>query len=119
MPIVDGKYKNPGWQDGGAPDIDADELNAMSNTLEKADSTRYDRVTMTAAGWSGKTYSFESTYPNASWDIVISVAPTATVGQYDAFAAAKICGSSSSNIVTALGTVPSVDIPLIVKVVKK
>lgn len=119
MPIVEGKYKNPGWQNGSAPDIDADELNAMSSTLEKADSTRYDNVTMTAAGWKGKTYSFETVYPSASWDIVISVAPTATAEKYDAFSAAKVCGSSSSNVVTALGAVPSVDIPLIVKAVKK
>lgn len=119
MPIVEGKYKNPGWQNGSAPDIDANELNAMSSTLEKADSTRYDNATMTAAGWKGKTYSFEAVYPSASWDIVISVAPTATSEKYDAFAAAKVCGSSSSNVVTALGAVPSVDIPLIVKAVKK
>ena len=119
MPIVEGKYKNPGWQNGSAPDIDADELNAMSSTLEKTDSTRYDNLTMTAAGWKEKTYSFETVYPSASWDIVISVAPTATAEKYDAFAAAKVCGSSSSNVVTALGAVPSVDIPLIVKAVKK
>lgn len=119
MPIVEGKYKNPGWQNGSAPDIDADELNAMSSTLEKTDSTRYDNATMTAAGWKGKTYSFETVYPSASWDIVISVAPTATAEKYDAFAAAKVCGSSSSNVVTALGAVPSVDIPLIVKAVRK
>ena len=43
--------------------------------LEKADSTRYDNVTMTAAGWKGKTYSFEAAYPSDLWNIVISVAP--------------------------------------------
>ena len=51
--------------------------------------------------------------------ILISVAPTATSAQYDAFAAAKVCGSPTSNTVTALGEVPSVNIPLIVKAVKK
>ena len=119
MPIVEGKYKNPGWQNGSAPDIDANELNAMSSTLEKADSTRYDNVTMTAAGWKGKTYSFEAAYPSDLWNIVISVAATATSAQYDAFAAAKVCGNPTSNVVTAIGEVPSVDIPLIVKAVRK
>lgn len=119
MPIVEGKYKNPGWQNGSAPDIDANELNAMSSTLEKADSTRYDSVTMTAAGWRTKTYSFEAAYPSDTWDIVISVAPTATSAQYDAFAAAKICGSPTRNVVTALGDQPLVNIPLIVKAVRK
>ncbi len=119
MPIVEGKYKNPGWQNGSAPDIDAAELNAMSNTLEKADSTRYDSVTMLASGWSSKTYSFETAYPRDSYNITISVAASATSAQYDAFTNAKICGNATSNVVTALGTVPTVNIPLIVKAVKK
>nr|DAG16882.1 MAG TPA: hypothetical protein [Caudoviricetes sp.] len=51
--------------------------------------------------------------------IVISVAATATSAQYDAFAAAKVCGNPTSNVVTALGEVTAVDIPLIVKAVRK
>lgn len=119
MPIVEGKYQNPGWQDNAAPPINADELNDISDTLEKVDSTRYESVTMLAAGWSGKTYSFETAYPSDTYNITISVAATATAAKYDAFAAAKICGSATANVVTALGNVPSVDIPLIVKAVKK
>ena len=37
MPIKDGKYKNPNWVDGGPPAVDADELNAISSTLESLD----------------------------------------------------------------------------------
>ena len=37
MPIKDGKYKNPNWVNGGPPAIDADELNAISDTLENLD----------------------------------------------------------------------------------
>lgn len=37
MPIQNGKYVNPGWQNGGPPSIDANELNAISDTLEKLD----------------------------------------------------------------------------------
>lgn len=33
MPIQNGKYVNPGWVDGQEPAIDAEELNAMSNTI--------------------------------------------------------------------------------------
>ena len=51
--------------------------------------------------------------------ILVSVAATATSAQYDAFATAKVCGSPTSNVVTVLGEVPSVDIPLIVKAVRK
>ena len=40
MPIVNGKYKNPGWSDNTPPPIDAAELNAISDTLEKLDKSR-------------------------------------------------------------------------------
>lgn len=38
MPIVNGKYQNPHWVNGGPPALDAAELNAISDTLEKVDS---------------------------------------------------------------------------------
>lgn len=38
MPIVNGRYQNPQWRNGGPPALDADELNAISDTLEKVDS---------------------------------------------------------------------------------
>lgn len=79
----------------------------------------YTTVTMMASKWSGKTYSFEATYPKNTYDISIEVAPTATAEQFEAFGAAMICGSVDSNIATALGDVPTVDIPIIVKVVRK
>lgn len=79
----------------------------------------YTTSTMTTTNWSGNTYSFEAQYPNASYDISISVAPTATSNQFDAFGRAKICGSATTNVVTALGTVPSVNIPIIIKAVEK
>jgi hypothetical protein len=41
MPIKDGKYKNPNWVNGGPPAIDADELNAISNTLERLDAMEW------------------------------------------------------------------------------
>lgn len=79
----------------------------------------YTAMTLLSFRWSNKTYSLESPYPNASYDIVVSVAPNATVAQYDAFSKAKICGSANSNVLTALGTVPTADIPIIVKAVRK
>lgn len=38
MPIVNGQYISPTWQNGGPPPIDSDELNAISETLERLDS---------------------------------------------------------------------------------
>lgn len=80
---------------------------------------QYNTGTMLAARWSNKTYSFEADYPNNAYDISIWVAPTATEAQFDAFSGAKICGSAADNTVKALGTVPAVDIPIIVKAVAK
>lgn len=61
MPIKDGKYKNPNWVNGGPPAIDADELNAISSTLESLDAAggtggdgkRYARIVIGTStnGW--------------------------------------------------------------------
>lgn len=75
--------------------------------------------TLYADNWENKTYSFEDDYPSISYDIWISVAPSATESQYDAFCQSKICGSYQNNIVKAVGTVPTVDIPIIIKAVSK
>ena len=76
-------------------------------------------VTMSASGWSNGTYSFESTYPVATYDIEIALDSTATSAQVEAFNGALIVGSAASNIVKAYGIVPTVDIPILIKAVKK
>ena len=76
---------------------------------------------MTAAGWNSATkkYSFETNYPNASYDIEVALDNTATSEQAEAFNGAQIVGSAASNIIKAYGDVPTVDIPIILKVVMK
>lgn len=59
MPIVNGKYKNPGWLDNQAPPVSAQNLNDISTTLENLDAggsgggKRYASVVVgtSAAGW--------------------------------------------------------------------
>lgn len=59
MPIVNGKYKNPGWVNNQPPRINATELNAISDTLEGLDAggsgggKRYASVVVgtSANGW--------------------------------------------------------------------
>ena len=101
---------------------DVADITEMNQNWDKIDEL-LGRKTVTAAmlasGWSGNTYSFESTYPKASNDISIEVAPTATAEQFEAFGGAMICGSADSNVATAVGDVPTIDIPIIIKVVKK
>lgn len=81
--------------------------------------TKYLTTILAVANWSNKTYSFEATYPNNQYDITVSVAPTATTTEYDAFSNAKICGDATQNIIKAIGTVPTIAIPVIIKVVSK
>ena len=78
-------------------------------------------ATLLASNWdsTAKTYSFETGYPNASYDIEISLDSTATAEQAEAFNGAQIVGSATSNIIKAYGDVPTVDIPVILKVVTK
>lgn len=76
-------------------------------------------VTMTHGSWSNSQYSFEDTYPNAKYNISVSVASTASSAQFDAFGKAKIVGNATTNVVKALGTVPTQDIPVMLKITRK
>ena len=79
----------------------------------------YTNVTMTSGGWSNSQYSFEDDYPNSKYNISVSVDSTATSAQFDAFGKAKIVGNATTNVVKALGTVPTVDIPVMLKITRK
>ena len=87
----------------------------------KANKPTITTMTLMAASWgqNTKTYSFESQYPSATYDIEIEPGQTATEEQLSAWTRAKLVGSASSNVLTAVGEVPTVDIPIIVKVVIK
>ena len=78
-------------------------------------------VSLLASNWdsSSKTYSLESEYPNANYDIEVALDSTATSEQAEAFNGAQIVGSATSNVIKAYGDVSTVDIPVILKVVRK
>ena len=76
-------------------------------------------ATLLASGWSNGTYSFETDYPKATYDLEIALDSTATTAQAEAFNGAQIAGSATSNIIKAYGIVPTVDIPIVLKVVRK
>lgn len=87
----------------------------------KSNKPTYVKMTLTAVNWNKttKTYSFESTYPHAQYDINVAYAKTCSTGQLDAWNGAMIAGDIESTVITALGEVPTVDIPIIVEVVRK
>ena len=86
---------------------------------EKADKQQITTSSLLASGWSSGLYSFESTYPVASYDLEVAPDSTCTVAQLDEYNAAQIVGSATSNVLTAKGDAPTSDIPIILKVVKK
>lgn len=117
----DGKSAYQYAQDGGYTGTET----AFNTTLGKVDSFQEKEIlvasTMTAAGWNSATkkYSFESTYPKASYNISVSPANTCTQAQIEAWNGAMITGDAENNIATALGILPTVDIPVIIRSVKK
>jgi hypothetical protein len=76
-------------------------------------------MTLSASKWSSGEYSLESTYPAATYNLYISVPNTATLEQVVAWNSARILANTSSNVLIAMDTTPTVDIPIFVKVVKK
>lgn len=74
-----------------------------------------------ASNWdaNSKSYSFETTYPSTLYNINLSLSGSCTDEEELAFLTARIRGSASGNIAIAKGTVPTVDIPVILEVVKK
>lgn len=96
-----------------------DDGNLLSNVI--AYKPTITTATLLASNWdsTAKTYSFETNYPNISYDIEVALDSTATSEQAEAFNGAQIVGSATSNIIKAYGDVPTVDIPVILKVVTK
>lgn len=102
-----------------ASKILGDSADILETLKTKANKSTVVEATLSVSGWSGNTYSFENTYPVATYDIEIALNGTATEAQAEAFNSAQIVGSATSNIVTAFGDIPTVDIPIIVKAVAK
>lgn len=79
-------------------------------------SVTYVQVTLSASGWVGSEYSLETVYPKVRYNLDVGLSKTATKSEIAAFQGAILAGSYNSNIITALGDVPSIDIPVIVRV---
>ena len=77
-------------------------------------------TTLLSTVWSNGVYSFESSYPFATYDIFLEPnGDSITDAQLDAWCNAKILGSMTTNTYIAKGEVPTVNIPVVLRVVKK
>lgn len=90
-----------------------------ADSFEKASVSS--EVIMKASGWdsSNARYSFESTYPFASFNIEIQPSDSCTLEQLNAWCEARIVGSVTTNSCKAYGEIPQIDIPIIITVTKK
>jgi hypothetical protein len=95
----------------------ADEIEKMISN--KADKPAISYMTLSANAWNDKQYSFEDSYPKATYDLSVEPDSTCTEAQLDAWCSARIVGSSTGNVLKAFGDVPTVDIPVILEVKKK
>lgn len=75
--------------------------------------------TLSATKWNGSEYSFEDQYPAASYEIEIQPNYTCSEEQIVAYGDARLMGRIDLNVITSGGDVPTVDIPVIIKVVAK
>ena len=71
---------------------------------------------ISANAWSNGIYSFESDFDNNFYDIEVELDSIATSEQLDAWSKAKLTAVFGTNTMKALGDVPTIDIPVIVKV---
>ena len=76
---------------------------------------------MRANGWTGNTYSFEAEYPGNTYNLYINTA-YCQPSEYEALARATLMASnleSGLNVVTAMGDVPNIDIPVMLEIVRR
>lgn len=98
-------------------------LGVTNNNVSALQTGKENKLTIATATiatnqWSNGTYSFESTYPNATYDIE-QIQPYGTADQLKAWGKAMIVGNPNGNTITCRGTVPSVNIPIMFYVRRK
>lgn len=79
----------------------------------------FSRSYLYSANWTEGKYSFEDQYPSDTYDVEVSPSDICTKDELQAWCVAAILGSPFTNILTAIGKIPAIDIPIIVKAVTK
>lgn len=97
-------------------------LSAYSKDESDAMFDRYsvwNDVTISASGWNSSTgvYSFQTTYPDATYDILgILPSENTTDAMLEAWTAANCGGYRATNTIKARGTVPTIDLVMKINV---
>lgn len=127
MELVDSKIKITDKQEHFAGttldrvlDEIGDKIKDTSNKIDEKLKITYAEVTLEASSWSGRTYSLEATYPSTAYDLEVELSGNATKELAKVWSRAiPVESPDGKNIIKLLGTVPSVNIPVRVKAVKK
>ena len=116
MKLVDSKIHitdKKGYFTGETLDVVLDEL---KNNIVPT----YTEVTLHASKWSGQTYSLEESYPSATYDVEIELSGNATKDMAKAWSRLiPVPSPDKQNVIKALGDVPSTNISIRVKAVRK
>lgn len=110
------------WFDEFTSHFDTDvalELQQEIDEINSAMGTFVQTRTLSASGWSNGVYNLASVYPNNEYDIQVTPCTLTTSAQLKAWSLARPIGSASANTITALGTVPTIDITVMVVATKK
>lgn len=91
----------------------------LENKVNKSDS-QYVQITLSASNWSNGEYSLENLYPSASYDIEnVTTCESSTTAMRTAWNKADCGGFVSTNKIISHGTVPTIDIIVSMKIIKK
>lgn len=82
--------------------------------LEIDNKRRITTKVLSASNWNNNTYDLTTDFPDTDYDIEVAPYSVMTDDQRDAFNNAVMVGNSTSNIITSKGTVPTIDIPVMV-----
>lgn len=115
--ITDAKVLAPAHADshkkGGSDELKPEDIGAAKAASIVA-------YTLLANKWSGNEYNLETEYSAGRYDLEIALnGDSVTEEQKEAFDSAQLVGFASANKLKAFGAVPTVNIPIILKVVEK
>lgn len=97
-----------------------DKIKEIRNKIDEKLKITYSEVTLEASSWSEQTYSLEATYPSTVYDLEVELSGNATKELAKVWSRAiPVESPDGKNIIKLLGIVPSVNIPVRVKAVKK
>ena len=123
MPIINGKYKNPGWVNDNLPAIDEREMNALSDTLAKLDTGGggggpvSTLVTLSRTAWSNsrQTVTVSGVSANESGQLITPVPAAASQSAYYD-AGIRVTAQAAGSLTFTAATAPTANLSVYVVV---